>query len=99
MVLERLKLPEFLLVWDEHFLHTSMGVGRGAAIWTFQQKKAVFLVSSGINTNFTTSGPQPRNTFGKIHQSPRQEKFLPTSMHTSMENYVIFVAYVMQLCL
>jgi len=32
MVLERLKLPEFLLVWDEHFLHTSMGVGRGAAI-------------------------------------------------------------------
>ena len=34
------------MVWHEHFLHTSMGVGRGARIWKFQQK-AVFLVSGG----------------------------------------------------
>jgi len=32
MVLKRLKLPQFLMVWYELFLHTRMSVGRGAGI-------------------------------------------------------------------
>jgi len=32
MVLKRLKLPQFVMVWHELFLHESMGVGRGAGI-------------------------------------------------------------------
>jgi len=39
MALKCLKLPNFLIVWNERFVHTSMGVVRGAGIWKFQQKK------------------------------------------------------------
>jgi len=39
MVLKRLKLPKFLMVWHELVpTHKHMGVGRGAGSWKFHQK-------------------------------------------------------------
>jgi len=38
MVLKRSKLHEFFMVWHEIVPHTSMGVGRKAGIFQFQQK-------------------------------------------------------------
>ena len=46
MVLKRLKFSKFLMVWHERFPTHKHGCRNGAAIWKFQQKKAVFLVLS-----------------------------------------------------
>jgi len=44
MMVKRLKLPNFLMVWHERFpTHKHMGVGRGAGIWKFQQKTLFFM--------------------------------------------------------
>jgi len=37
-----MKLPNFLMVWHELFVHTSMGVGRGKEFENFS-KKGCFL--------------------------------------------------------
>jgi len=82
MVLKRFKLHQFLMVWHELFLHTSMGVGRGAGIWNLQQKKAVFLVSSGKKQISPLLAPLEKLL--EKSNSALLEKILPTPMHTNM---------------
>ena len=55
MVFKHLKLHQFLMVWYERFLHTSMGVGRGQEFEKFC-KKGCFLSFEWQKTNFTTFG-------------------------------------------
>jgi len=49
MVLKRLKLPKFLMVWHERFLHTSMWVSEEGQEFQIFSKNTVFLISSGKN--------------------------------------------------
>jgi len=55
MVLNCLKLPNFLMVWHELFPHTSIRVWEEGQEFENFSKKGIFLVSSG-KTNFTTFG-------------------------------------------
>jgi len=54
MVLKRLKLPKFLMVWHELFLHTSIWVSEER--WEFENfsKKCCFLSFECQKPNFTT---------------------------------------------
>jgi len=90
MVLERLKLYQFLVVCNELLPMHNLGCWKGGRNSKISAKMAVFLVRVARH-KFHHSGP-PRKTYGRIHWWPL-EKILPSSMHTSMLNYTIFVKY------
>jgi len=57
MVLKRLKVPKlFNGVTRTYPTHKHMGFGRGGRNLKISAKNAVFLISSGKKTNFTTFG-------------------------------------------
>jgi len=58
MVLKRLKLHQFLLVWHERFPPQEFA--------NFS-KEGCFRSFEWLETNFTTYCPPTRKTFGKIH--------------------------------
>jgi len=66
MVLKRLKIPKFLMVWHELFLHTSIWVSEEGQEFENFSKNAVFLISSAKNQNSPLFATR-RNTFGNIH--------------------------------
>jgi len=59
MVLKRLKLHEFLMVWHELFPTHKHVWRKGGRNLKISAKTAIFLVSSGKKTNFTTFAPPP----------------------------------------
>ena len=68
MVLKRLQLHKFLMVWNERFPSHKLGCGKGGGNSNILAKKVVFLVR--VETQkFHHFGP-PEKFFGKIHLWP-----------------------------
>ena len=87
------KYPNFLMVWHELFLHTSMGVGRGATIWKFQQKK-LFSYFRVLKTKFHHFWPPLEKRFEKSTSgSPGK---IPSDAHA--HKYVKFQQFCEKLC-
>ena len=96
MVLKRLKLHHFFKWCGTNvFVHTRMGVGRGARIKKFQ-KKCCFLGFEWQKQTFTIFAPPTlEKRLEKNTSGPPLEKILPMPMHASMQNYIVFVKVVL----
>ena len=90
LVLKRLKLHQFLMVWHERFPAQKHGCRKRGRNFKISAKNAVFLISSGKDQISPYLSPR-RKMFGKSISASPLEKFPPTPMHTSMWNDTIFV--------